>query len=130
MPTQPTTVVVDQARHLLVHSADIQALEQWVGSSWIDCATARSERALVAFLWAGMRWREPKITQTEVSERLDTARANGVTLAKLWDGIGDMLVNSGFLPRAAPSENGDRPPVPGLVVESSPRVPSLGDSPT
>jgi len=125
MPTQPTTIVLDQARHLLLKSADIIAMEQWAGVSWMTAAQERSERGLVGFLWAGMRWREPKITPAEVSARLDEARGNGVGIVQLWDGINDLLINSGLLPRVVAAQNGHPP----NAAPESPPAPSPGATP-
>lgn len=122
MAAPPTTVVIDQVRHLRIQSADMIALEEYTGKGWLQCLQERTERQLVAFVWVAARWRDERLTPQKVSEMLDVAREKGVTHIDLWEGIGKTLQTCGFLPKEV-SANGR----PTIAAESTPG-PSPGGS--
>lgn len=114
MATQPTTIILDEARHFRMRSSDLILFEEQIGKGWLACLAERSEKQLVYFFWAGLRWRDDRLTPQKMSEIIDAARERGVSVADMWDGVGRMLQNSNILPQAV--QNGH----PSMTAASTP----------
>jgi len=120
MPTAPTMVLIDEMRPLLYRSMDMMLFEDQVGTGWLTAITQRNEKHLVYLLWAGLRYKDQSITPSKVSEYLDRARDKDRSLAELWEGVGQALRNSGFLPREV--QNG----IPTMTDANTPPAPPGG----
>ena len=112
-------VELDQMRAIRFRSTDILAFEDVTGKPWINAIQERSEKALVHFLWAGLKYKDEKLTPAKVSDILDEARAQGRSIADLWEAVAKGLTAGGFLPSLSP--NGERPTIPdGSPAPSAP----------
>ena len=112
MATGPVMVQLDEMRPIRFHSVDIMAFEDLIGKGWLQALTERTEKQLVHLLWAGLRYRDDRLTPNKVSEMLDEARAQGRSVADLWDEVGRGLTAAGFLPKVVQNGGPTEPQAP------------------
>lgn len=102
-----TGIALDKDRVLFYRVRDAYDLEGALGGESIEEALSkRGYRRLVAFLWAGLRRQEEKLTQQDVIKLLDRADYDYATL---WDKVATALADSGLLRRVVGDENGADP---------------------
>ena len=124
---QPAVVGVDldRPRLLLYRVSDGMALERALGGeSFEEALNRRGFARMVAFIWAGLRHEDPRLTVDQTSKILDRAVVKGYDYAEIWNKISEALVESGLLRKP---DEGEVPGTDVVAPVNSTSVPSSGN---